>query len=86
MEKDHTRNITGNNPQYKNANLSVSEQQNDDRATIFTEINKAKPIKLLDLPGVTNKRTRDIIGHAASYFHDSFPPRSSRRREIVHLI
>ena len=42
-------------------------------AAIFTEINKAKPVKLLDLPGVTIKRTRDIIDHAALHFADSYP-------------
>ena len=49
------------------------EEYHDDKATIFTEINKAEPVKLLDLPGVTNKRTRDIIDYAASHFHDTFP-------------
>ena len=42
-------------------------------AVIFTEINKAEPVKLLDLPGGTIKRTRDIIDHAASHFADSYP-------------
>ena len=36
----------------------ISLEEQDDKAVIFTEINKAEPIKLLDLPGVTNKRTR----------------------------
>ena len=52
-------------------NQKQSEQ--DDKATIFTEINKAEPIKLLDLPGIANKRTRDIIDHAASHFHNAYP-------------
>lgn len=47
--------------------------EQDDKAIIFTEINKAEPIKLLDLPGVTNKRTRDVIDYAANHFHDAFP-------------
>lgn len=54
-----------------NAQKQTSEQ--NDKAVIFTEINKAEPIKLLDLPGVANKRTRDIIDHAASHFNDAFP-------------
>jgi len=50
----------------------IAEEQ-DDKAIIFTEINKAEPIKLLDLPGVTNKRTRDVIDYAANHFYDAFP-------------
>lgn len=50
-----------------------SPEEQDDKAVIFTEINKAEPIKLLDLPGVTNKRTRDVIDYAANHFHNAFP-------------
>lgn len=39
----------------------------DDKATIFAEINKAEPIKLLDLPGVATKQTRNIIDYAGEY-------------------
>lgn len=49
------------------------QQQNDDKAVIFTEINKAEPVKLLDLPGVAPKRTRDMIDHAASHFYNTYP-------------
>lgn len=56
----------------KQQTLPPSEEQ-DDKAIIFTEINKAEPIKLLDLPGVTNKRTRDVIDYAANHFYDAFP-------------
>jgi len=69
--------------------LSNSQKQaaQDDKAVIFTEINKAEPIKLLDLPGVANKRTRDIIDHAASHFHDAFPAMfsSSQKCRAPHL-
>jgi hypothetical protein len=51
----------------------LSPDEQDDKAVIFTEINKAEPIKLLDLPGVTNKRTRDVIDYAANHFHNAFP-------------
>ncbi len=51
----------------------ISLEEQDDKAVIFTEINKAEPIKLLDLPGVTNKRTRDVIDYAANHFHNAFP-------------
>ena len=49
------------------------QQGNDDKAVIFTEINKAEPVKLLDLPGVAPKRTRDMIDHAASHFYNTYP-------------
>jgi hypothetical protein len=42
----------------------VNDNDLDDKAVIFTEINKAEPIKLLDLPGVATKQTRNIIDHA----------------------
>ena len=50
-----------------------AQEDQDDKAIIFTEINKAEPIKLLDLPGVTNKRTRDVIDYAANHFYNAFP-------------
>ena len=56
----------------KQQQQSAHEDQ-DDKAIIFTEINKAEPIKLLDLPGVTNKRTRDVIDYAANHFYNAFP-------------
>ena len=59
----------------------------DDMAAIFTEINKAEPVKLLDLPGVATKRTRDIIDHAASHFLDAYPAMfsTSARCRAPHL-
>jgi hypothetical protein len=42
-------------------------------AATFTKINKAKLVKLLNLPSVATKRTRDIIGHAAPHFRDAYP-------------
>ncbi|KAL7479973.1 hypothetical protein ACHAW6_005690 [Cyclotella cf. meneghiniana] len=59
----------------------------DDKAAIFTEINKAEPIKLLDLPGVATKQTRNIIDHAASHFHDAFPAMfsASQKCRAPHL-
>ena len=58
------------------ADSVLGERKNDDRddkAIIFTEINKAQPIKLLDLPGVTDKKTRDVIDYASDHFADAFP-------------
>jgi len=56
-------------------------------AAIFTEINKAEPVKLLDLPGVATKRTRDIIDHAASHYRDAYPAMfsTSARCRAPHL-
>ena len=42
-------------------------------AATFTKINKAEPVKLLNLPSVATKRTRDIIDHAAPHFRDAYP-------------
>mmetsp|Transcript_15983 Transcript_15983/g.33780 ORF Transcript_15983/g.33780 Transcript_15983/m.33780 type:complete len:555 (+) Transcript_15983:65-1729(+) len=63
------------------------EQEIDRGAAIFTEINKAEPIKLLDLPGVATKRTRDIIDHAASHYRDAFPAMfsASQKCRAPHL-
>ncbi|EED92143.1 predicted protein [Thalassiosira pseudonana CCMP1335] len=60
-------------PKDESVLANQKQMELDDRAAIFTEINKAEPIKLLDLPGIANKRTRDIIDHAASHFYDAFP-------------
>lgn len=59
----------------------------DDKAAIFTEINKAEPIKLLDLPGVAPKRTVSIIDHAASHFHNAYPAMfsASQKCRAPHL-
>jgi hypothetical protein len=66
---------------------SRNDNEDDMAAAIFTEINKAEPVKLLDLPGVTTKRTRDIIDHAASHFADTYPAMfsTSARCRAPHL-
>ena len=68
---------------------SSSGQEQDDKAIIFTEINKAEPVKLIDLPGVTSKSTRDIIDHAATHFYDTYPgmfsPSARCRAPHLHL-
>lgn len=66
---------------------SPNDSEDDIAAAIFTEINKAEPVKLLDLPGVTTKRTRDIIDHAASHFADTYPDMfsTSARCRAPHL-
>ena len=66
---------------------SGNDIEDDMAAAIFTEINKAEPVKLLDLPGVTTKRTRNIIDHAASHFADTYPAMfsTSARCRAPHL-
>jgi actin-related protein len=66
---------------------SRNDITDDMAAAIFTEINKAEPVKLLDLPGVTTKRTRDIIDHAALHFADTYPAMfsTSARCRAPHL-
>ena len=68
---------------------SSSGQEQDDKAIIFTEINKAEPVKLIDLPGVTSKSTRDIIDHASTHFYDTYPamfsPSARCRAPHLHL-
>lgn len=68
---------------------SSSGQEQDDKAIIFTEINKAEPVKLIDLPGVTSKSTRDIIDHASTHFYDTHPamfsPSARCRAPHLHL-
>ena len=48
----------------RDESVLATDKDLDDKAAIFTEINKAEPIKLLDLPGVATKQTRNIIDHA----------------------
>lgn len=79
---------TDNSDDYDSVRGSARQQsEQDDKAAIFTEINKAEPIKLLDMPGMATKRTRDIIDHAASHFHDAFPAMfsSSQKCRAPHV-
>jgi|AntRauTorckE5430_2_1112549.scaffolds.fasta_scaffold00355_7 hypothetical protein len=60
----------------------------DDHAQdIFTEINKAEPVKLVDMPGVAKVQDRRIINDASSALHDSFPEmfKPSQRCRAPHL-
>lgn len=66
---------------------SQKQSEQDDKAAIFTEINKAEPVKLLDMPGMAPKRTRDIIDHSATHFHNAYPAMfsSSQKCRAPHL-
>jgi hypothetical protein len=40
---------------------------------IFVEINKAEPVKLVDLPGVATRKDRDIISNGAESIMEKYP-------------
>ena len=54
---------------------------------IFTEINKAEPVKLVDMPGVAKVGDRRIINEAAAMLQDKFPNmfKPSQRCRSPHL-
>lgn len=54
---------------------------------IFTEINKAEPVKLLDMPGVAKVSDRRIINEASSILQDTYPEmfKPSQRCRPPHL-
>lgn len=56
----------------RDESVLANDKDLDDKAVIFTEINKAEPIKLLDLPGVATKQTRNIIDHAGKKLDSDF--------------
>jgi len=65
-----------------------SSSATDDHAKdIFTEINKAEPVKLVDMPGVAKVQDRRIINDASSIIHENFPDmfKPSQRCRPPHL-
>lgn len=56
-------------------------------AELFSEINKAEPIKLVDMPGVAKNQERKIITEGASRLADKFPDmfKPSQRCRSPHL-
>ena len=40
---------------------------------VFTEINKAEPVKLVDMPGVAKSSHRNIINEGATRLQERFP-------------
>jgi hypothetical protein len=54
---------------------------------IFTEINKAEPVKLVDMPGVATRTDRRIINEAASTISEMYPDmfKPSQRCRAPHL-
>lgn len=54
---------------------------------IFTEINKAEPVKLVDMPGVASKTDRNVITEGASRLKEAFPDmfKPSQQCRAPHL-
>lgn len=54
---------------------------------IFLEVNKAEPVKLVDLPGIATKKDRNIINDGAQRLNDAFPDmfKPSQRCRPPHL-
>ena len=54
---------------------------------IFLEVNKAEPVKLVDLPGVAKAKDRKIINEVAERLRNNFPDMfsESQRCRVPHL-
>ena len=64
-----------------------STSSDDHAQDIFTIINKAEPVKLVDMPGVAKVQDRRIINDASSLIHETFPDmfKPSQRCRTPHL-
>mmetsp|Transcript_29986 Transcript_29986/g.69171 ORF Transcript_29986/g.69171 Transcript_29986/m.69171 type:complete len:162 (+) Transcript_29986:734-1219(+) len=64
-----------------------STRARDVSQELFTEINKAEPIKLVDMPGVATKGEQKIINEAASRLQKNFPEmfKPSQQCRAPHL-
>lgn len=65
------------------------EEQDDDSQAkeLFLEVNKAEPVKLVDLPGVAKAKDRNIINEVAERLRDKYPDMfsDSQRCRTPHL-
>jgi len=56
---------------------------------LFVEVNKAEPVKWVDMPGVASTADRDVINQAADWLHSQFRPMFSASQNCrvphVHL-
>ena len=74
----------------------VDASQVDYAQEIFTEVNKAEPVKLVDMPGVAKSSHRNIINEGATRLQERFPnmfsdsqrcrPRKSRLRFLSTIV
>jgi hypothetical protein len=64
-----------------------SAAQDSHAQDIFTEINKAEPVKLVDMPGVAKVGERRIINEASSLLQEAYPEmfKPSQRCRSPHL-
>ena len=71
--------------------VEVFPQQDQSDATqaqeLFLEVNKAEPVKLVDLPGIAKKSHRNVISDGATRLADAFPDMfsPSQRCRVPHL-
>ena len=52
---------------------SATEDVDEHAQNLFLEINKAEPIKLIDMPGVASAKDRQIIGEAVDRLQKAYP-------------
>ena len=66
---------------------SSSTKESDTSVELFTEINKAEPVKLVDMPGVATKGEQNIINGAAESMKARFPDmfKQSQQCRSPHL-
>lgn len=63
------------------------DNQDKSSVDLFTEINKAEPVKLVDMPGLATKKEQRIINDAAEKLRDDFPDmfKASQQCRSPHL-
>jgi len=74
-------------PQSSTAATATAAVEDSHAQDLFTEINKAEPVKLLDMPGVAKVSDRRIINEASSILQDTYPEmfKPSQRCRSPHL-
>mmetsp|Transcript_44179 Transcript_44179/g.91987 ORF Transcript_44179/g.91987 Transcript_44179/m.91987 type:complete len:433 (-) Transcript_44179:2024-3322(-) len=84
--------ISGDGFDFENILVEVfpaQEDQSEDSQPkeIFLEVNKAEPVKLVDLPGVAKAKDRNIINEVAERLREKFPEMfsESQRCRSPHL-
>lgn len=84
--------VTGDNFDFDHVLVEVfpaQKEQNQDSQVkeIFLEVNKAEPVKLVDLPGVAKAKDRKIINEVAERLREKYPEMfsESQRCRSPHL-
>jgi hypothetical protein len=84
----HTDSDSGDGEDEANGTNNNHDSVNSTHAKdLFTEINKAEPVKLVDLPGVAKSSDRKLINDAASALKEKYHPmfKASQRCRPPHL-